>query len=92
MNIHLIRPHLLVVGGTGFIGYHLALTAKNKGWKVTVVSINKPKKHRYIKGVNYLKIDISNLKELKKKLVGSFTYIVNLGGYVSHISFENEKG
>ena len=67
MNIHPIKPHLLVIGGTGFIGYHLALTSKKKGWKVTVVSINKPKKHRHIRGVNYLRIDISNLKELKKK-------------------------
>ena len=92
MNIRQIKPHLLVIGGTGFIGYHLALTAKRKGWKVTIVSINKPKKHRYIDGVNYLKIDISNLKELKKKLINSFTYIVNLGGYVSHNSFEDERG
>ena len=91
MNIHPIKPHLLVVGGTGFIGYNLALAAKRKGWKVTSVSINKPKKHRYINGVNYLKIDISNSKELKKKLVSSFTYVVNLGGYVSHKSFEDKR-
>ena len=92
MSIHLTKPHLLVVGGTGFIGYHLALTAKRKGWKVTSVSINSPKKHKHIDGVNYLKIDISNIKELKKKLVGSFTYVVNLGGYVSHKSFEDKRG
>jgi len=91
VSIHLIRPHLLVIGGTGFIGYHLALTAKRKGWKVTSVSINKSKKHKYINGVNYLKIDISNIKELKKKLVSSFTYVVNLGGYVSHKSFEDQR-
>ena len=24
------KPHLLVVGGTGFIGYHLILAAKKK--------------------------------------------------------------
>ena len=92
MSIHLTKPHLLVVGGTGFIGHHLALTAKRKGWKVTSVSINSPKKHKHIDGVNYLKIDISNIKELKKKLVGTFTYVVNLGGYVSHKSFEDKRG
>ena len=91
MSIHLTKPHLLVVGGTGFIGHHLALTAKRKGWKVTSVSINSPKKHKHIDGVNYLKIDISNIKELKKKLVGTFTYVVNLGGYVSHKSFEDKR-
>ena len=25
------KPSLLIVGGTGFIGYHLALKAKKKG-------------------------------------------------------------
>ena len=92
MSIHQIKPHLLIVGGTGFIGYHLALAAKRKEWKVTSVSINKPKKHRHINGVRYLKVDIGNLKDLKKKLHGSFTYVVNLGGYVSHISFEKDGG
>jgi len=92
VSIHLTKPHLLVVGGTGFIGYHVALTARRKGWKVTSVSINSPKKHKHIDGVHYLKIDISNIKELKKKLVGSFTYVVNLGGYVSHKSFEDKRG
>ena len=38
----------------------------------------------------YLRIDINNLKELKKKLIGSFNYVVNLGGYVDHTSFEND--
>jgi len=38
------KPHLLVVGGTGFIGYHLISTAKKKGWKVSSISLNKPKK------------------------------------------------
>ena len=90
MSIHQTKPHLLVVGGTGFIGYHLALSAKKRGWNVTSMSINRPKKYRYVNGVNYLRIDINNLKELKKKLIGSFNYVVNLGGYVDHTSFEND--
>ena len=84
MSTHQAKTHLLVVGGTGFIGYHLALAAKKKGWKVTSISLKKPKKYRYIKGINYLKVDISNLKFLSQKLKGSFTYVVNLGGYVDH--------
>ena len=91
MNIHPIKPHLLVVGGTGYIGYHLTLAAKKKGWKVTSISKSHPPKHRYINGVKYLKIDISNLKTLRKKLTDSYTYVVNLGGYVSHISFKDRK-
>ena len=91
MSTHLIKPHLLVVGGTGYIGYHLTLAAKKKGWKVTSISIGIPSKDRYVAGVNYLRIDISNLKKLKKKLVGQFTFVVNLGGYVNHASFKDKK-
>ena len=80
----MFKPHLLVIGGTGFIGYHLTLAAIKKGWKVTSVSLNKPKKFRFVEGVRYLKINISNLKQLKEKLNYSFTYVVNLGGYVDH--------
>ena len=90
MSIHPIRPHLLVLGGTGFIGYHLILSAKKKGWKVTSVSLSQPKKYRYVDGVNYLKINITNLKEMKKKLIAPITYVVNLSGYVNHASFGEE--
>ena len=85
------KPHLLVIGGTGFIGYHLIRVAKKKRWKVSSVSLNKPKEYRYVNGVNYLKVDITNLKKLKKKLNGSFTHIVNLGGYVNHSPVKSEK-
>ena len=86
-----IKPHLLIVGGTGFIGYHLASFAKKLDWKVSSISLNKPKESRHIHGVNYLIIDISNLKELKKKLNESFTYVVNLSGYVKHILFGDKE-
>ena len=79
-----IKPNLLVIGGTGFIGYHLLRAAKKKNWKISSISLNKPKKHRYVRGINYIIADIGNLKKLKKKLNRSFTYVVNLGGYVDH--------
>ena len=37
-----------------------------------------------IRGINYITADIGNLKKLKKELNRSFTYVVNLGGYVDH--------
>ena len=83
-------PHLLIIGGTGFIGYHVALYAKKKGWKVSSISLNKPKKNRYVSGVKYLLIDITNLKKLKKGLNQSYTYVVNLGGYVQHDTNKTE--
>ena len=88
-TVRITRPNLLVVGGTGFIGYHLLLAAKKMDWKVTSISLNKPKNYRYVRGVNYLTIDIRNLKKLKKKLNQSYEYVVNLGGYGSHNLFKN---
>ena len=38
---------ILVVGGTGFIGYHVISEALKKKWKVTSISLNKPKKIRF---------------------------------------------
>ena len=82
-----IKKKLLVTGGTGFIGYHLILAAKKKQWDVTSISLQKPKLHRYIKGVKYIKVDITDIEELRKKLKKSFHYIVNLAGYGKHNSF-----
>ena len=50
---------ILIVGGTGFIGYHLAKTCLKRGWKVSSLSIHKPKKDRYLPDVEYLFCDIS---------------------------------
>ena len=91
MSIHQTKPHLLVIGGTGFIGYHLISAAKKKGWKVTSVSIHKPQRFRYIKKVEYLNINICNFKKLKKKLNKPFSHVVNLGGYIDHGPYENDK-
>ena len=72
------------MGGTGFIGYHLAKKSLKKGWEVTSISTNKPKKIRYLSKVKYLICDISKKKFLKKFIKKKFTYVVNLGGYVDH--------
>ena len=77
---------LLVIGGTGFIGYHLSQKAKSKGWKVTSVSLGIPKIKRRIKGVKYIKLDITKKNQIKKKLLDNFTYVVNLGGHTSNIN------
>ena len=41
---------LLVIGGTGFIGYYIIKEAKKKGYKITSISLNKPKKKDIKKG------------------------------------------
>ena len=63
------KRNILIVGGTGFIGYHLAKESLKKGWKVTSISTRKPRKIRKLKKVNYIFCDITNKKSLKKKSV-----------------------
>ena len=75
---------ILIIGGTGFIGYHLALRAKKKNWNVTIVSTRKPPEIRKIKKVKYIKCDISKRSKVNNAFKNNFNYVVNLGGYVDH--------
>ena len=79
------RKKILIIGGTGFIGYHLANKCKKVSWEVISVSTKKPKLIRKIQKVKYLTCDISKKKNIHKKLLNySFDFVVNLGGYVDH--------
>ena len=64
---------ILIVGGTGFVGYHLAKKSLKKGWKVTSISSNRPKKIRYLSKVKYIICDITKKNILKKKLKNHLT-------------------
>ena len=79
-----IKKNILIVGGTGFIGYHLAKKSLKKGWQVTSISSTYPPKKRYLRKVKYILCDITKKKILKKKIYRPFHYVVNLGGYVDH--------
>ena len=72
---------ILIIGGTGFIGYHLAKKCLKRNFKVTSLSKRPPKKIRFLKKVKYIICDINDEKKLKKSITGKFNYIVNLGGY-----------
>ena len=63
---------LLVIGGTGFIGYHVISEAKKRGYKIYSVSLHKPKNKRVHKGIKYIKADITNFKAFKKKNKNKF--------------------
>jgi len=78
------NKNILIVGGTGFIGYHLAKTSLKRGWLVTSISTKKPPKKRYISKVKYILCDVNNKKSLKKNISKYFEYVVNLSGYVDH--------
>ena len=75
---------ILVVGGTGFIGYHVIKEAKKRKWNVTSISLSKPKKKRFHKNVNYKQADIADFNSLKKKINSNYDFVVNAGGYGKH--------
>ena len=75
---------ILITGGTGFIGYHLAKKCLKLNWSVTSLSTKNPKKYRTLKKVKYLICDISNKIDLQKKIKNNYDYVVNLAGYVDH--------
>jgi nucleoside-diphosphate-sugar epimerase len=84
----LITKKILIAGGTGFIGFHLAKKCLKKGWEVTSLSTSYPQKKKRLKNVNYLICDISKKNELKKIKNYEFDYVVNLAGYVDHSNKE----
>lgn len=80
-----MKKKILITGGTGFIGYHLAKKCVRMGWEVTSFSKKKPKPIRTLKEVNYLFGDLTKKKDLKV-LKKKFDYIVNAAGVVDHSS------
>ena len=80
-NILKNKKKILITGGTGFIGSHLALLTKN--WIVHSLSKSKAKNFRKIDKVKYIYCDIRNKNNLKK-IDNYYDYIVNLSGYVDH--------
>lgn len=84
-----LKKKLLIAGGTGFIGYHLAMDALKRGYSVTSLSTKNPKKYRYLKRVKYLKCNTLKKKLLKKKIKIDYDVVVNLSGYVNH--YEKKK-
>ena len=85
------KKKILIVGGTGFIGYHVAKKCIKIGWQVTSISSKSPPQKRQLRKVKYIICDITKKNILKKKVNNYYNYIVNLGGYVVNIDFARSQ-
>jgi len=85
-----MKEKLLVIGGTGFIGFHIAKEGLNKGFEVYSLSKNPPNEKRYLSKVVYINIDLLNKDNLFDHLKNlEINYVVNSMGYVDHRLFNN---
>lgn len=80
------KPKIIIVGGTGFLGYHISKNLIKKNWKVISLSRRAPKPIRRLKKVKYLHIDISKKEKLYRVLnkLNNVEFVINLGGEVLH--------
>lgn len=83
------NDRVLILGGTGFIGRHLAARCLEDTSDVTVLGVSKsPNEGLIPKGVSVLQADITDRENLKSVLSGSsFDYVFNLSGYIDHTPF-----
>ena len=84
------KTKILILGGTGFIGYHLLKKCIRKGWDATSISKNYPNKNKFIRQVNYKNINLENFKNFSI-LEKNYDYIVNASGYINNNDKLNYK-
>ena len=85
-----MKKSILICGGTGFLGYHLAKKLIKLNWKVFSISNNKPIKKRKIKNVKYFFCDVSKKKKLNLTLNKiKVDIVINFSGYVDHTNKKN---
>ena len=81
-----MKKNILIIGGTGFFGFHLLKFFLTLKWNVFSLSKSPPNYLRALKNVKYLYGDISKAYSIKFLKDYNLNYIVNCGGYVDHVS------
>ena len=81
---------ILITGGAGFIGTHLAIFLKNKGNQIYIVdNLSSNKKYRPIKKIKFIKSDLRSDKTYRK-LPKKIDVVFHLASQASgEGSFEN---
>lgn len=79
-----MKENILVIGGTGFIGYNFLKKNSLKKFNLYSFSTKLPTKFNRVKNVKYLKGNIKNLKLFGKYFKNEIHHVINLSGYINH--------
>lgn len=90
MNGDIDGRHVLVTGGSGFIGSHIATELKERGVEVTVISRSEPD----LADVEHLQLDLRDLDEVRKVAavhVGRFSCVVHCAAMDGNARYKQER-
>ncbi len=75
---------ILIVGGSGFLGFNLAKKLVSSKYKIFLLCKNNKKKLIKLKKAKYLYCDLRNIRRLRKVLTINVDIIINLSGNIDH--------